>query len=447
MIRTYKHSSIHSNQVKLDKLIALSKEYKLYSNYTMKCLYSNVYKNIPVAKYPTRYDVSLLSERYKSVAGMQTQGTFKSWLSNLENSIAECINKCSLTKEEKLVLHYINTRHSWFDTNFKVKDQEVPSYLKLYIRKIFKHYKFNIPVIKKNVMMLNNNVCSVEQSKNTFDYWLKISTLERGNPVLIPIKSYDYFQLKDGKIKNAIQVTIRNNKAEFGLMKDLPVVETTNTNVVGIDLGLVKLITASSGNNYGSAFYKKIKYYDELIQNKIKKMARTGIYTSPKLLRLYQRVRDLIKNEVGRCLNRLIAIEKPKVIVTENLKSMAFKAQQSKMSRRMKRILTNAGFNQVERRLKNKCELLGIDIVKVNPAYTSQECSKCHCIDSNNRKTQSKFKCTRCGFESNADYNGSINIKSRRSISEVGIYTPYKQVKGILDTVYLSEQTPTTVGL
>ena len=31
-------------------------------------------------------------------------------------------------------------------------------------------------------------------------------------------------------------------------------------------------------------------------------------------------------------------------------------------------------------------------------------------IDKENRQTQEKFRCTKCGFELNADHNASINI-------------------------------------
>ena len=43
-------------------------------------------------------------------------------------------------------------------------------------------------------------------------------------------------------------------------------------------------------------------------------------------------------------------------------------------------------------------------------AYTSQTCSKCGNIDKENRQTQEKFECTKCGLKLNADHNASINI-------------------------------------
>jgi len=59
-----------------------------------------------------------------------------------------------------------------------------------------------------------------------------------------------------------------------------------------------------------------------------------------------------------------------------------------------------------------------ITITFIQPHYTSQQCSKCGNIDENNRKSQETFKCTKCGFEINADFNASLNI-SNRVLSDV----------------------------
>ena len=52
----------------------------------------------------------------------------------------------------------------------------------------------------------------------------------------------------------------------------------------------------------------------------------------------------------------------------------------------------------------------GIKVRYVDPAYTSQTCSRCNNLDRENRQTQDKFKCNKCGFELNADHNAAINI-------------------------------------
>jgi putative transposase len=53
------------------------------------------------------------------------------------------------------------------------------------------------------------------------------------------------------------------------------------------------------------------------------------------------------------------------------------------------------------------------NVIKVNPAYTSQECSNCGHTAKENRKTQESFKCVKCNHEGNADFEASLTIKKR----------------------------------
>ena len=62
------------------------------------------------------------------------------------------------------------------------------------------------------------------------------------------------------------------------------------------------------------------------------------------------------------------------------------------------------------------CEVNGIILEKVSPAYTSQTCFKCGNIDKNSRKGE-LYQCVNCGYKIDADYNASINIHNR------GIYS------------------------
>jgi IS605 OrfB family transposase len=73
-------------------------------------------------------------------------------------------------------------------------------------------------------------------------------------------------------------------------------------------------------------------------------------------------------------------------------------------------ILRNWSYYELQAMIEYKAERIGIKVRYINPSYTSQTCSKCGYIDKDNRQTQEKFKCTKCGFELNADHNASINI-------------------------------------
>ena len=72
--------------------------------------------------------------------------------------------------------------------------------------------------------------------------------------------------------------------------------------------------------------------------------------------------------------------------------------------------LRNWSYYDLQQKIEYKAKENGIDVVYINPAYTSQRCSKCGAIHEENRPTNLKFKCVECGYEENADYNASQNI-------------------------------------
>jgi putative transposase len=49
-------------------------------------------------------------------------------------------------------------------------------------------------------------------------------------------------------------------------------------------------------------------------------------------------------------------------------------------------------------------------VEKVDPAYTSQRCSRCGTVDRGARESQAAFRCRSCGYRANADHNAARNI-------------------------------------
>lgn len=72
--------------------------------------------------------------------------------------------------------------------------------------------------------------------------------------------------------------------------------------------------------------------------------------------------------------------------------------------------LKNWTYFDLQTKIEYKAKEVGIKVVKTNPQYTSQRCSECGYIDEENRKKQSEFKCLKCGYTENADYNAARNI-------------------------------------
>jgi IS605 OrfB family transposase len=74
-------------------------------------------------------------------------------------------------------------------------------------------------------------------------------------------------------------------------------------------------------------------------------------------------------------------------------------------------------YGRIQELLKQKCESVGIKVIFVKAAYTSQKCSKCGHIEKENRKGE-KFKCLKCNHEGHADINAAFNIMQSENIIE-----------------------------
>lgn len=77
--------------------------------------------------------------------------------------------------------------------------------------------------------------------------------------------------------------------------------------------------------------------------------------------------------------------------------------------RGLNRAILNIGWHQVETMLAYKAG----NLIKVNPAYSSQTCGSCGATDSRSRKNQATFVCTACGHRDNADRNAAVVILNR----------------------------------
>lgn len=77
--------------------------------------------------------------------------------------------------------------------------------------------------------------------------------------------------------------------------------------------------------------------------------------------------------------------------------------------RGLNRAILNVGWHQIETMFSYKANRL----VKVDPRFSSQQCSCCGVVDSRSRKNQASFVCSACGFRANADHNAAINILHR----------------------------------
>jgi putative transposase len=81
--------------------------------------------------------------------------------------------------------------------------------------------------------------------------------------------------------------------------------------------------------------------------------------------------------------------------------------------------ISDAGWIKFISILTSKAESAGRRVIKVDPSYTSQDCSQCgHRVKKS--LALREHRCIKCGFVSHRDHNAAINIKGRAVPSGMG---------------------------
>lgn len=423
-----------ANKGKVNKVLEVLKEYRKTANIIANYQWKLFFSKGKFSRYESvKHIESKLSERYKQVCLWQVVSLLESYTSNIANRIREIILNSSLPEERKKALLYVNSVKGWFLKELpNVSNEDI----KL-ARKIFKHVfkNWNKPDFKHISMHLDQKVAVLEKNRESksFSYWLKVSTLEKGKPIYIPLKANSYAESLEGEVLSFYQIVEENGEIEVRLIKELkdkkaeyiPLVES-----IAIDIGLNPLIAVDKGDLIGRYFFEYLEVLDRKLTKRMAYLQKKGIKPSKdkKYRELVRRFREFLKNEINRHINRLIEIHKPKRIVIERLDFRS-----PRLSKRLNRLIQNFGNRFFRQKLLRLQELYGIEIVEVNPAYSSQECSSCGYVDRKNRKDTQRFECVLCGKKANAQVNGAKNLLKRASLlGEIKSTTTKKKVLEVL---------------
>ncbi|MEM3368641.1 MAG: RNA-guided endonuclease TnpB family protein [Thermoproteota archaeon] len=449
IIGTYLYPS-YANRGKVEKINSVLIEYRKTAKQIAKLQWKHFFKGGEFSKYLDVREVkSRLSKRYIQTCQWHVVDILESYLGNAKNEFEKIVYKSTLGEKTKRVLLVINRQNKWFDKTIdKVywiqNKKQAVEYLvseeeKLIARKIIKYVlkKLRRPRFNNINLNLDSKVAILEENRSskTFDKWLKISTLQKGEPIYIPLKNNPYAESVEGKFLNFYQIQVQKDKLIVKLIKQIKSKDYRPlTKYLAIDLGLNPLIATDKGDLIGRRFLDFSLSMDEKITKRMKYIQKKGIKPSQdkKYKRMIGKLRSFLKNEVNRYINNLVELYKPEVIVLERLD---FRNQN--LSKRMNRLVSNFGKRVIKEKIKRLKEIYGIEIVEVNPAYSSQTCCKCGYIDKRNRKDTQTFICRACGYKANAQVNGARNILNRRSIEGVKVHTPKKVVLKILVKQYL----------
>lgn len=205
-------------------------------------------------------------------------------------------------------------------------------------------------------------------------------------------------------IKKEIDNYYLHIQSEVGY-KHLP----QSDNQAGVDIGISNIVATSDGD-----LIENPKYFQKSIkalrreQRKLsrRKLGGKNFYKQCKVVAtLHEKIRMQRADFLQKLSTRLI--KENGLIVAESIKVDNLK------SKRLAKSISDIGWHTLREMLSYKAALYGRKYLEVNSLYTSQECSVCGCVTSENRKSQSQFKCTSCGHELHADHNAALNILKR----------------------------------
>lgn len=213
-------------------------------------------------------------------------------------------------------------------------------------------------------------------------------------------------------------------------------------NIIGLDRGVANFYAASDGdrkrplNAHRNALHR-LRRYQRAVSRRMEAAKRAAgldpkaplpkgfrLKKSNRLCRAENKVRRLHARIARMRLDWLhkesrALADSHAVIVVEDLKVCNMTASASgtasdpgrnvAQKAALNRSILDQGWFEFERQLNYKLAWRGGQLLKVNPAYTSQTCAVCGHVAAENRRGE-RFECVACGHADHADVNAAKNI-------------------------------------
>lgn len=230
---------------------------------------------------------------------------------------------------------------------------------------------------------------NLKPNETSFDGWIELKSIGHKIKLDLPFKKHKHFNkmLKKGNIKKGIRISKKNITFMFDI-KEPKKVKTGK--LIGIDVGQTTTMSCSTGQTvekdcHGHS-YKSI----------CEKLAR-----KKKGSKAFFRAVTHRTNYINWSVHQL-NLSDVKEVNIENIKHL-------RKGKHYSRYASHWNYAELFDRLETTLVDSGVQINKLNPAFTSQRCSCCGWVCERNRKEKA-FKCVKCGFTADADLNASTNL-------------------------------------
>ena len=243
-------------------------------------------------------------------------------------------------------------------------------------------------------------------SVNTLNGRVKLSYFTEGMS-----KYFDHTIYKFGTAK----LTNRHGKYYLHIPVTFDVEESNISdicNVVGIDRG-INFVVATYDSKHKSGFVsgKAIKQRRASYSKLRKELQMRQTPSARRRLKAIGQRENRWMQDVNHCVSKALVESNPKhtLFVLEDLTGVRNATERVRTKNRY--VSVSWAFYDLEQKLIYKAKQNQSSVIKVDPRYTSQCCPLCgHTEKANRNKKIHLFTCKNCGYKSNDDRIGAMNL-------------------------------------
>jgi len=194
---------------------------------------------------------------------------------------------------------------------------------------------------------------------------------------------------------------------------------------IGIDLGVARFATLSDGTVYKplrsfKRHQQRLAHYQRMMSRRCK-FGKNWQKARRKVQKVYARIgncrRDYL-HKISTAISKSHAMVCVEDLRVRNMSksasgTVANPGTRVRAKSGLNRSILDQGWFEFRRQLDYKLAWNGGILIAVPPQNTSRECPACGHSEAANRRTQTQFRCVKCGFSANADLVGAINVLAR----------------------------------
>lgn len=186
----------------------------------------------------------------------------------------------------------------------------------------------------------------------------------------------------------------------------------TTQNIVGIDRG-IRFLATSYDSEGKTTFFSGCKIIARRVhfKNKRAELQRKGTPSARRRIKSMGHRENRWMRDVNHCVSKALVEKYPEktLFVIEDLTNVRKSTQRVKKERKYAQV--SWSYYDLEAKLKYKALLSGSFVINVPANYTSQRCPVCGHVQYTNRdKEKHCFCCRKCGYRSNDDRIGAMNL-------------------------------------